>query len=805
MGVNAAGLGSKMMTFKKVIQELKPSVFIITETKFKECGKIKMDDFVIYEHIRQNGGGGGGIALGVTKELSPAFVREGEDGVEAISVEISVKNMRIRCCAAYGCQENELVERKEKFWDYLDEEVFFAEQSGAGFLLQFDGNLWAGEELVPGDPRPQNRNGKLFAEFLERNPHLSIVNALPLCEGLITRRRIRNGELEESVLDFFVVCSKVLPYISRMVIDENKEFVLTNYRQGGKTGKAVDTDHFTEYLDLDIRIEPVKPERVEIFNFREEESKSKFKTLTSETDDFTQCFENDEPLLNQIEQWEQVLKMYCCQSFKKIRIRKKNSKPLKQPLKVLIDKRNILLKEINDVQSNKELEEVTTRISEIEAEDNREKIMKNFKEYSDNPEYINVQKMWKMLKRIWPKGGASLPVAKKNYKGKIVSGPKDIKNLLAIEYKNRLRSRPMRPDLLALKKRRQKIFQMKIKLAQKNRSPDWTESDMEKALSDLKNNKSRDPQGYINEIFKHGVIGQNMKNSLLVMMNKLKKQGLIPTVMNITNITTVHKKGSRLLLKNERGIFRVAILRFILMRLIYNSKYPKIDKKMSDCQMGARKAKGCKNNIFVVNGIIHEVLKSKNMTPVVLQIYDYSQMFDSINLQEALSDIYNAGVNDDSLTLLHQANAEVHMSVKTPSGLTERQTIKDIVLQGDTFGSILASVQVDSIGQECMEAGYFYKYKDTLPVEFLGLVDVIVGITEVGYKAQQLNAMINLKTPEKTLQFGGEKCKSMLICKGNESVLYSDLMVDSWDVKYQDNPETGKNSLIETFHGLTKI
>ena len=62
-----------------------------------------------------------------------------------------------------------------------------------------------------------------------------------------------------------------------------------------------------------------------------------------------------------------------------------------------------------------------------------------------------------------------------------------------------------------------------------------------------------------------------------------------------------------------------------------------------------------------------------------------------------------------------------------------------------------------------------------------------------------------MKTAEKTLQFGVEKCKSMLICKGNESVLYSDLMLDSWDVKYEDNSETGKTSLIETFHGLKKI
>ena len=110
-------------------------------------------------------------------------------------------------------------------------------------------------------------------------------------------------------------------------------------------------------------------------------------------------------------------------------------------------------------------------------------------------------------------------------------------------------------------------------------------SDLDTALSNLKNNKSRDPEGYVNEIFKHGVIGKDMKKSLLVMMNELRRKKLIPKVMNIANVTTVPKRGSRLLLKNERGIFRIAVLRYILMRLLYNTKYPVIDKNISDCQM----------------------------------------------------------------------------------------------------------------------------------------------------------------------------------------------------------------------------
>ena len=102
-------------------------------------------------------------------------------------------------------------------------------------------------------------------------------------------------------------------------------------------------------------------------------------------------------------------------------------------------------------------------------------------------------------------------------------------------------------------------------------------SDLEDALSDLKKNKSRDHEGLINEVFKKEVIGDNLKKSLLLMFNQLKTEKIIPLFMNYANVTTVHKKGSRLLLKNERGLFRTSVLRSILMRLIYNEKYPTID------------------------------------------------------------------------------------------------------------------------------------------------------------------------------------------------------------------------------------
>ena len=63
MGVNAGGLRPKLLTLKKVLSELKPSVFMVEETKFKEVGKLKLENYVIFEKVRKSRDGGG-LAIG---------------------------------------------------------------------------------------------------------------------------------------------------------------------------------------------------------------------------------------------------------------------------------------------------------------------------------------------------------------------------------------------------------------------------------------------------------------------------------------------------------------------------------------------------------------------------------------------------------------------------------------------------------------------------------------------------------------------------------------------------------------------
>ena len=87
----------------------------------------------------------------------------------------------------------------------------------------------------------------------------------------------------------------------------------------------------------------------------------------------------------------------------------------------------------------------------------------------------------------------------------------------------------------------------------------------------------------------------------------------------------------------------------------------------------------------------------------------------------------------------------------------------------------------------------------------LGLVDDLIGVTKAGFQAQQLNAVLNVKSAEKQLQFGVTKCKSMLVSKNMENVPNNNLMVDNWKVKYVDNPNTGSYEMVETYEGMECI
>ena len=187
-----------------------------------------------------------------------------------------------------------------------------------------------------------------------------------------------------------------------------------------------------------------------------------------------------------------------------------------------------------------------------------------------------------------------------NLKKQLITNPEELKELYLNTFKYRLRHRPPQPDYQELVELQEELFKLRLKNSKTQKSPEWTMKDLDEVLKDLKEGKCRDPEGLIRELFMEEVMGEDLKNSLLILFNKIKDTGIIPPFMRLANIHAIYKgRGEITELDSDRGIFIVSIFIYMLMRLIYRDKYTIIDKNMSDSNIGSRKKKNIRNHIYV--------------------------------------------------------------------------------------------------------------------------------------------------------------------------------------------------------------
>ena len=251
---NAANIKNKILSFEKVTNDLDLGLFCLQETHLSKAGCLKFSgsqNFQIYEKVRTKQGGGG-LAIGILKNLNPTWIRDGGETVEAMTVKFKIQNYEIRVVNGYGPQDYDDESKKKYFWEYLDAEVLNCKNEGSGLLIFMDGNSWLGSSVIKNDPHFQNKNGEIFNRFLSRNPNLYLLNSSHLCEGSITRSRYANGKKEESIIDFALVCDKIMPYVSKMIIDEEKIYSLSNY---SRNDRIIYSDHNSLIVKINLRAE----------------------------------------------------------------------------------------------------------------------------------------------------------------------------------------------------------------------------------------------------------------------------------------------------------------------------------------------------------------------------------------------------------------------------------------------------------------------------------------------------------------------------------------------------------------------
>ena len=123
------------------------------------------------------------------------------------------------------------------------------------------------------------------------------------------------------MLDFFVFCDRVLPFLTKMVMKIRDIFwPIMKKSERGERHPILTIIHNLWILTWRLKAWNQKEQKCLILRIMM--TKSNSNNWHQIPQGFFQCFENNLNLLEQIANWPNVLKSYCSKAFKKIRINK---------------------------------------------------------------------------------------------------------------------------------------------------------------------------------------------------------------------------------------------------------------------------------------------------------------------------------------------------------------------------------------------------------------------------------------------------------------------------------------------------
>ena len=368
MLVNLRGFKSKEVSLKKILKQEMPNMILLNETLLAGRVKVSLPAYKCWSKNRTEKGGGG-VATGVSKEYmdSAVGVGEGEEGDELIITRIEQFNPALNIINCYGEQRKCSKEDVEEKWGRLRKIMEDIRAKGEFCTLIGDLNklVGRGEGGVAGNHPEISLGGRLLLDLVSTG-NWFIVNGLgpEVVEGgPFTRKDPATGN--GSCLDLFVVSKKLLPYVSTLKIDSDRNMAVSRAVKIRQKYERVYSDHFTCILTFH-NLPKGKEEKVEkkvVWNLAKEGGWDKYRLLTDQySESIERTIEKEDEIEMKMKQFNKIHEKIKFRAFGKVTIgdntakeqaKQKDASKEESAKELFEDQVNKVNEEINDIKSKK--------------------------------------------------------------------------------------------------------------------------------------------------------------------------------------------------------------------------------------------------------------------------------------------------------------------------------------------------------------------------------------------------------------------------------------------------------------------
>ena len=215
-------------------------------------------------------------------------------------------------------------------------------------------------------------------------------------------------------------------------------------------------------------------------NYKNKECQKKLTQKTSEVSYLSSALEGNKTLSDKTDIFLKRLDKVCKMAFKKIRI-KKTRNPLQNHL---FSKWNNLRKKT--VEKNKKwCKKIETILADKYAKDYLGKIENAAKDIDSSEGGYNSGKLWKLKKQIFPQA-RDQPTAMYDKEGILQTEPSKIVEAAKVAFTERMKNRDIKEGLEEMKTDKEKLCEARMKVAQDNKTKDWTMIELKIVLEHLK-------------------------------------------------------------------------------------------------------------------------------------------------------------------------------------------------------------------------------------------------------------------------------------------------------------------------------